>query len=111
LAWRAILYPEVVYQSTGFSYLGAVVPEAEDVGIASYIDGLAARGRYHFTTEEAVSALGSSPVTARAAIRRQGEKGRVAMPFRGFHVIVPPEYRALGCLPADQFRAEVEADH
>ena len=25
------------------------------------------------------------------------------MPFRGFHVIVQPEYRALGCLPADQF--------
>ena len=25
------------------------------------------------------------------------------MPFRGFHLIVPPEYRALGCLPADQF--------
>lgn len=25
------------------------------------------------------------------------------MPFRGFHVIVPPEYRNLGCLPPDQF--------
>lgn len=71
--------------------------------IASYINGLAAKGRYHFTTVEAVTTLGSSPVAARAAIRRQREKGRLAMPFRGFHVIVPPEYRALGCLPADQF--------
>ena len=25
------------------------------------------------------------------------------MPARGFHVIVPPEYRRLGCLPAEQF--------
>jgi predicted transcriptional regulator of viral defense system len=73
------------------------------VDILGYIDGLAAQGRYHFTTEEAVVALCSSPVAARAAIRRQREKGRVAMPFRGFHVIIPPEYRALGCLPADQF--------
>ena len=71
--------------------------------ISSYIDGLAASGRYHFTTEEAIAALGSSPVAARASIRRLREKGRVAMPFRGFHLIVPPEYRALGCLPADQF--------
>lgn len=27
----------------------------------------------------------------------------VATPARGFYVIVPPEYRSLGCLPADQF--------
>ncbi len=71
--------------------------------ISSYIDSLAARGRYHFTTAEAVAALGSSPVAARAAIRRLREKARLAMPFRGFHLIVPPEYRSLGCLPADQF--------
>ena len=25
------------------------------------------------------------------------------MPYRGFYVIVPPEYRALGCRPAEQF--------
>jgi len=71
--------------------------------ISTYIDGLAAKGRYHFTTTEAIAALMSSPIAVRAAIRRLREKGRVAMPFRGFHLIVPPEYRALGCLPADQF--------
>jgi predicted transcriptional regulator of viral defense system len=27
----------------------------------------------------------------------------IASPARGFYVIVPPEYRSLGCLPADQF--------
>lgn len=73
------------------------------VDIASYIDNLAAKGRYHFTTAEAVAALGCSPVAAQAAIRRLRAKARVAMPFRGFHLIVPPEYRTLGCLPADQF--------
>jgi len=25
------------------------------------------------------------------------------MPFRGFYVVVPPEYRRLGCLPPEQF--------
>ncbi len=56
--------------------------------IGSYIDKLAARGRYHFTTVEAVAALNSSPVAVRAAIRRLREKARIATPFRGFHVIV-----------------------
>lgn len=71
--------------------------------ISTYVDGLAVRGRYHFTTAQAVAALGSSSLAVRAAIRRLREKGRVAIPFRGFHLIVPPEYRALECLPADQF--------
>jgi predicted transcriptional regulator of viral defense system len=73
------------------------------VDISTYIDSLAAKGLYHFTTARAVAALGASPVAVRAAIRRLQLKGRLAMPFRGFHLIVPPEYRALGCLPADQF--------
>ena len=30
-------------------------------------------------------------------------KGEIASPERGFYVIVSPEYRRLGCLPADQF--------
>lgn len=39
----------------------------------------------------------------RAALRRLKAKGDIADPHRGFHVIVPPEYRRLGCLPAEQF--------
>jgi predicted transcriptional regulator of viral defense system len=70
---------------------------------ARYIVDLAARGRHHFTTEEAAAALGSSVPTARAALRRLKARGELADPYRGFHVIVPPEYRRLGCLPADQF--------
>jgi predicted transcriptional regulator of viral defense system len=30
-------------------------------------------------------------------------KGEIADPHRSFHVVVPPEYRRLGCLPAEQF--------
>lgn len=70
---------------------------------ASYIGDLAARGRHHFTTAEAVAALGASVPTVRAALRRLKAKGEIADPFRGFYVIVPPEYRRLGCLPAEQF--------
>ncbi len=67
------------------------------------MDELAAQGRYCFTTAEMSKRLGSSDVATRAALRRLAAKGKLAMPARGFHVIVPPEYRALGCLPAAQF--------
>ncbi len=70
---------------------------------ADLVADLAARGLYHFTTDEARTALDSSMVATQAALRRLKEKGLIAMPYRGFHVIVPPEYRRLGCLPADQF--------
>jgi predicted transcriptional regulator of viral defense system len=68
-----------------------------------YIDEMASRGRYHFTSREAENELGGSTVAVRAVLRRLKEQGLVATPFRGFHVIVPPEYRSMGCLPADQF--------
>lgn len=68
-----------------------------------FITDLAARGRYHFTTAEAVVALDASVPAVRAALRRLKTKGSVADPHRGFHVIVPPEYQSLGCLPAEQF--------
>jgi len=70
---------------------------------ANYIRDLQARGRYHFTTDEAVEALGGSVAATRAALRRLKEKGVVAVPYRSFHVIVPPEYVGLRCLPADHF--------
>jgi predicted transcriptional regulator of viral defense system len=70
---------------------------------SDFIAGLMARGRYHFTTEEALQSEGSSLDAVRAAIRRLRKKGLVATPYRGFHVIVPPEYRRIGCVPAEQF--------
>jgi predicted transcriptional regulator of viral defense system len=68
-----------------------------------YITALAARGRHHFLTGNLAQATGSSENAARAAIRRLRKKGDIATPYRGFHVIVPPEYRSIGCLPAEQF--------
>ncbi len=70
---------------------------------AQYVLALAARGRNHFTTTEAVASLGGSVPAVRAALRRLKAKGEIADPHQGFYVIVPPEYRRLGCLPADQF--------
>jgi predicted transcriptional regulator of viral defense system len=70
---------------------------------SDFITDLAARGRYSFSTAEARGALVVSAPAVRAALRRLVQRGEIASPHRGFHVIVPPEYRSLGCLPAEQF--------
>lgn len=68
-----------------------------------YTEKLAATGRYHFDSAEARAALGVSAGAANAALHRLAKKGLIASPARRFYVIVPPEYRSLGCLPAEQF--------
>lgn len=64
---------------------------------------LAAHGQYHFTASEFRSALGVSAAAVNQSLWRLARRGEIASPSRGFYVIVPPEYRALACLPADQF--------
>jgi predicted transcriptional regulator of viral defense system len=68
-----------------------------------YIASLAASGRYDFGSREAQKALGVSPAATKLALNRLAKQGLVASPARGFYVIVPPEYRSLRSLPADQF--------
>jgi predicted transcriptional regulator of viral defense system len=70
---------------------------------AEFVDSLATGGRYHFTTEEAARAIGSSLPAVQAALHRLKGDGVVADPYRGFHVIVPYQYRNFGCLPPEQF--------
>lgn len=74
------------------------MPRASDV-IAKF----AADGRHHFSSADMRSALGVSAVATRLALSRLAKKGLIASPARGFYVILPPEYRRLGCLPASQF--------
>ncbi len=68
-----------------------------------YIDGLLSGSRYSFSTTEARVALGLSPAALKAALSRLVHKKLIVSPVRGFYIIVPPEYRALGSLPAEQF--------
>lgn len=76
----------------------------EPIFARTYIDRLAAAGRYHFTSADTRHALDVSPEAARQALNKLSRQGLiVASPARGFYVIVPPEYRSLGCLLAEQF--------
>jgi predicted transcriptional regulator of viral defense system len=80
-----------------------VKSESNNLSAKGYLDGLASRGRHHFTSREARDALGASANATAKALGRLIKQGYLASPEREFYVIVPPEYRSLGCLPAEQF--------
>jgi predicted transcriptional regulator of viral defense system len=67
-----------------------------------YIDQLRQAGRLSFSREEAQQALGVSKAALGMALARLKKKGEIASPYRDFYISIPPEYRSLGCLPADQ---------
>ena len=71
--------------------------------LVDFINAMAAKGRSSFSYKDIEKQINSSSVAIKAALRRLQKKGDIVMPCRGFYVIVPPEYRALGSLPAEQF--------
>lgn len=71
--------------------------------LRDHLARLSSAGRYVFTSREVGEALEVSQDAVKLALNRLRRKGEIASPARGFYVIVPPEYRTLGCLPADQF--------
>ena len=71
--------------------------------MADLVDDLQASGRYTFSIREALEGTGASKVAVRSALQRLKRKARVASPRREFYVIVPLEYRTIGCLPASSF--------
>jgi len=76
---------------------------ATHLSARDYIEQLASSGRYHFSSGEARKSLNVSAEAAKLALNRLKRQGLLATPMRGFYVIVPPEYRSLGCQPAEQF--------
>jgi predicted transcriptional regulator of viral defense system len=71
--------------------------------LSEEISQFAAEGVSCFSFSEFEQRVSSSPTALKSALRRLMKKGEIAMPYQGFYVIVPPEYRSLGCRPAEQF--------
>ena len=73
------------------------------MNIAQYTDDLVAKGRCTFSLDEAQQALGKSRAATTLSIEHLRHQGKVVTPAKGFYVIVIPEYRRYGCLPAEYF--------
>lgn len=71
--------------------------------LKEYLTQLTQGGRYFFTSQDASRKTGASRDAVKLALNRLRRRGQIASPGRGLYVVVPPEYHALGSLPADQF--------
>lgn len=74
-----------------------------EMTLAEFVDDLQASGRYTFARDEALHKLAASPRNLKKAVMRLAEKRRLAVPRRGFYVIVPIEYREAGAPPPSWF--------
>ena len=86
-----------------YRYFVKVNSNKDHIAVKDLIEALASKGRYSFTSQEARDGLKVSPDASKLALNRLTKQGLIATPARGFYVIIPPEYRSLGCLPAEQF--------
>lgn len=73
----------------------------------SFIDKQRANGRYSFTTEGLHSELGVSENALKKTLQRLKNQESVAMVRRGFYVIVPPEYKAMGIIPTSLYISDL----
>jgi predicted transcriptional regulator of viral defense system len=70
--------------------------------LQEYINSLHQAGKAAFTSAEALKAMNITREELAAAVLRLKKKGYLVKPYRDLYVPIPPEYRSLGCLPADQ---------
>lgn len=68
--------------------------------IRDYLKSIRSKGQIAFTTQEAISSLGISKNALQCAVYRLKKSGDIVSPTSNLYVIVPPEYQALGCIPA-----------
>lgn len=78
-------------------------PNRKSESLAELVDSYQASGRYVLTRERALTALGVSEEALKKAVRRLVAKRRLAVPRRGFFVVVPVEYREAGAPPPNWF--------
>lgn len=69
---------------------------------AEYLEKLRASGKRYFTTEKLIKDLGISDVAARSGLYRLKKDTKLISPISGLYVIVPPEYKPYGSIPAEK---------
>lgn len=65
-----------------------------------YLKELRGRGRRHFTRDEALRDMNLSADALHSAIYRLKKKGEIVTPAKNLYIIVPPEEKIFGCIPA-----------
>ncbi len=71
--------------------------------LLDFIHRIQSQGRYTFTLTELKKSMNVSDNALKGALYRLSKKNRIYSVYRGFYVIIPPEYSGMGILPASLF--------
>lgn len=70
------------------------------IRVGTWVEKLLSYGKNSFSIEEAENALPDlSKVALRSALSRLSKKRKILSIFRGFYIIIPPQYASRGILP------------
>jgi predicted transcriptional regulator of viral defense system len=67
---------------------------------SEYLEKLRSTGRRYFTSQEIIKDLGLSDDAARSGLYRLKRGGKLISPLSGLYIIVPPEHKSYGSIPA-----------
>jgi len=68
----------------------------------NYIKSIRAMGHYSFTMDKVLADLHISRNAVICGMYKLKKKGDIVSPAKNLYIIVPPEYQAIGCLPAEE---------
>ena len=71
--------------------------------VSSYIREREIRGQVTFSLNEVREATGLGAKTVVTELQRQVAHGRIAIPYRGIYVLVPPQYALKGVVPPSYY--------
>lgn len=69
---------------------------------SDYIKDVRSKGRLSFTIEDAIRDLGVSRNAVLCGVYKLKKKGEIISPAKNLYVIIPPEYKMVGCIPAEE---------
>lgn len=75
--------------------------------VSEYIRDREIRGLVTFTIDDVRNALTLSNGTLLSELQRQVSHGRITIPYRGFYVIIPPQYVLKGVVPPTYYIHEL----
>ncbi len=89
--------------------------KSSGINLSAFIDNLQSEGRYVFLRSEALSVLNVSGDSFKLAMHRLAKQNRAKHIRSDFYVIVPLEYKNVGCIPSswfiDEFMSYMQANY
>jgi predicted transcriptional regulator of viral defense system len=74
--------------------------EQNEISITQWLDNLLARGVYGFSKDALLKEIFDySDIAAKRALSRLSSKGKIISLYKGYYVIIPPQYKSKGVLP------------